>query len=298
VTQFAIIEAPSDLGLHPSGVANAPKALLMAGLAEGLRAEQLGKVPPPAYSAVRDPETQILNSDSLVDYANDLAVATGVALDRGAFPIVLGGDCSILLGNMLALRRRGRFGLFFLDGHQDFYQPTASPTGEAADMDLAIVTGNSHPRVTNLDGLCPLVREQDTILFANRDDDEVKEAGGQEIGITDIKHYNLDAVRDLGAPKAVREAVNSLDPGLAGIWIHLDVDVLSDEVMPAVDYRMPGGLSLKELEEVLQTVMEQGDCVGMDITIFNPNLDRDGKIAARLVACLVNALNPAGEATE
>lgn len=52
---------------------------------------------------------------------------TGEVLDAGDVPIVLGGDCSILLGNLLALRRRGRHGLLFIDGHADFYQPEAEP---------------------------------------------------------------------------------------------------------------------------------------------------------------------------
>ena len=62
-------------------------------------------------------------------------------LDAGDIPIVLGGDCSILLGNLLALRGRGRYGLLFIDGHADFYQPDAEPNGEAASMDLALATG-------------------------------------------------------------------------------------------------------------------------------------------------------------
>jgi arginase len=37
-----------------------------------------------------------------------LADAIGRVLDAGDFPLVLGGDCSILLGAMLALKRRGR----------------------------------------------------------------------------------------------------------------------------------------------------------------------------------------------
>ena len=49
-----------------------------------------------------------------------------------------------------ALRRTGRrHGLLFLDGNADFYQPEASPTGEAADMDLALCTGRGPDRATS-----------------------------------------------------------------------------------------------------------------------------------------------------
>lgn len=63
-----------------------------------------------------------------------LAAAVEHVVDTGEFPLILSGDCSILLGAMLALKRRGRFGLLFIDGHADFYQPDGNPNGEAASM--------------------------------------------------------------------------------------------------------------------------------------------------------------------
>ena len=42
-----------------------------------------------------------------------------------------------MLGATLALKPRGRFGLLFIDGHADFYQPEVNPNGEAASMDHA-----------------------------------------------------------------------------------------------------------------------------------------------------------------
>jgi arginase len=77
----------------------------------------------------------------------------GRVLDAGQFPIVLGGDCSILLGNVLALRRRSRFGLLFVDGHNDCYEPGAYPAGEAAGMDLAQSVGIGPELLTNIDEL-------------------------------------------------------------------------------------------------------------------------------------------------
>ena len=43
---------------------------------------------------------------------------------------------------------------------------------------------------------------------------------------------------------------------LEGFWIHLDVDVLDDELMPAVDYRMKGGLTFVELGELLKVLLK------------------------------------------
>ena len=107
ISSYVIIEAPSILGLFPGGVERLPEALLAAGFADRLGPHAMadGSTPPP-YDSRRDTVTGVLNPTGLHDYAHLLAAATGDVLDRGEVPIVLGGDCSILLGNMLALRTR------------------------------------------------------------------------------------------------------------------------------------------------------------------------------------------------
>ncbi|MGH9132390.1 MAG: arginase family protein, partial [Ilumatobacteraceae bacterium] len=136
---------------------------------------------PPPYDPRRDPETGLLNPTALREYSSDLADAIGEVLEVGEVPVVLGGDCSILLGSLLALRRRGRYGLLFVDGHADFYQPEAEPNGEAASMDLALATGRGPKVVTDLEGLRPLVFDEDVVQFGRRDADEAAAAGSQRI---------------------------------------------------------------------------------------------------------------------
>jgi arginase len=60
--------------------------------------------------------------------------------------------------------------------------------------------------------------------------------------------------------------------------------------MPAVDYRLPDGLTWDELGAVLRALMGTGQAVGIDIAIYNPALDTNGSIARRLVSCLVAGL--------
>jgi arginase len=286
-----IIEAPSTLGLFPSGVERLPEALLAAGFADGLAAPRGERVSPPRYDSRRDPDTGVLNPTGLRDYAHLLAAATGEVLDRGDIPIVLGGDCSILLGNLLALRRRGRHGLLFIDGHADFYQPHAEPRGEAASMDLALATGRGPSLLADLDGRGPLVRDDDVAVFGRRDAAEAEQAGSRRIEDTAIAVFDLATIRQRGAERAARDALAHLDrPELAGVWVHLDCDAVDDALLPAVDYRLPGGLSWAELETVLRLAIDSGRVVGVEITIFNPDLDPDVSIAAALVACLVRAL--------
>ena len=159
------------MGLRPTGVEDLPEALKAAGLMSDLGAQYGGRVSPLYYNSERDKSTLLLNPDSIRAFSLQLAEAVAFVLHKRRFPLVLGGDCSIIIGNLLALRRLGRYGLFFIDGHVDFYQPEASPTGEVADMDLAIVSGRGPNVLTDIDGLKPLVRDQDIIVFGYRDAD-------------------------------------------------------------------------------------------------------------------------------
>jgi arginase len=198
---------------------------------------------------------------------------------------------SILLGCVLATRRQGRAGLLFLDGHADFYQPEAEPKGEAASMDLALATGRGPVVVIDLEGRRPLVRDEDVVALARRDAEDAEEHGSQRVEDTAINVMDLAAVRNVGAEAAIRRALDRLaSPKLDGFWIHLDADVLDDAVMPAVDYRMPDGLHWGELSTILKAAIGSGRALGLDITIFNPKLDKSGAITRDFVDALVDGL--------
>jgi arginase len=291
--RFAIIEAPSVLGLFPKGVETLPDALREAGIAERLNARRAGRVEPPPYDERRDAQTLLLNPHAIAAYSAALADSVGSVIDAGEFPVVLGGDCSIVLGCLLALRRRDRFGLLFLDGHADFYQPEAEPNGEAASMDLALATGRGPAIVVDLEGRRPLVRDEDVVAFGRRDAEDAEKHGSQRIEDTAIRVIDLAEIRECGAAGAAVQAVDHLArPELSGFWIHLDADVLDDAVMPAVDYRMPCGLSWDDLETILQAAIASRRAVGVNVTIFNPKLDDDGSIATALVDALAKGLRP------
>jgi arginase len=288
---FTIIDAPSNLGLWPSGVEMLPVALKSAGLMQRLNASYGGKVPPLPFSETRDPEMSIRNPESIRIYSQQLAEVVNRTVQDDVFPIVLGGDCSILIGAMLGLRRIGHYGLFFLDGHSDFYNAEAEPNGEVASMELAILTGRGPDILTQIDGLQPLVADRDVVVFGFRDEVESSGSGSQDIRDTPIRAYNIDEVRQPDVETVAKEALQSLgDNDVQGFWIHLDADVLNDEIMPAVDYRMPDGLTYDELSRVLKLLIASGKAVGMTVTIFNPNYDHDGSIALGFVDSIVKGL--------
>lgn len=290
--QFSVVDAPSILGLKPTGVETLPEALKKAGLVQGLHAEYAGRVDALPYKSKRDKSTLLLNPHSIKEFSLRLAEKVADVRRKEQFPVVLGGDCSILIGCMLALRRLGRYGLFFIDGHADFYQPEAEPNGEIASMELAIVSGRGPGILTDIDGLKPLVQDEDIVAFGYRDTEEQKEYASQDILETSINTFSLEQIRISESEIVAQKALERLQKNrLNGFWIHLDADVLDNAIMPAVDYPLPdGGLQWDELSALLRTLIASGQAAGITITIFNPMLDRDGSIASKFTQSIIAGL--------
>jgi arginase len=267
-------------------------ALRDCGVVTALGAADAGCVTPPRYDRHGwRPGDGVFNAEAMARYSRRLADRIAALLDGGRFPIVLGGDCSILLGAALALRRRGRFGLAFLDGHSDFRHPGNAPhVGAAAGEDLALVTGRGQPDLTDLAGLRPYLQDADVAVLGVRDEDECL----AELHALAVPTWPVARIRADGAAACARQALARVArDDLAGYWLHLDVDVLDPAVMPAVDSPDPGGLERDELVELLAPLAASPRCVGMEVTVFDPDLDPDGRLARELTDTLVAAVRPA-----
>lgn len=292
-TPYSILEAPSTLGLSTDGVEQLGERLLQLGLGQRIDARMAGRVEVPRKDPEPDMATGVLNAPAIAEWSPRLADAVENVLIRHEFPVVLGGDCTILLGSMLALRRRGRYGLLFIDGNADFFQPEAEPNGEGASMDLAWVTGHGPPLLTNIEGYCPLVQAADVVAFGYRDHDDQAEYCSQPLPL-ELLTFDLPSLRSMGSEHAARAAVDHLTRvELDGFFIHLDADVVDDAIMPAVDFRVPGGLSWDELGTVLRLALASGKAVGLEVTIYNPLKDKDGSAGRGLVDVLAKALGGA-----
>jgi arginase len=145
--------------------------------------------------------------------------------------------------------------------------------------------------VTNLEGHLPLVRDEDVVVLGYRDAEDAKAHGSQPLPAR-MKAIDLTQLRRKGAQAATAEALAHLcrPDGPDRYWIHLDADVLDDAIMPAVDYRMPGGLSWEELIEIVRAAVASPQAAGMEVCIYNPKLDPSGAIARAFVNSLVTAL--------
>ena len=283
----SIISFNSNLGLiEPApgkepGVKKLPEWLRKFGFFDLVEhREEIGLEPPP-YSMYLDQVSDMRNTDSIAAYAKQQAPVIQDVIFRKNFALVLGGDCSIIIGNALALKQLGDYRLFFIDGHTDFMWPSLSSTHGVAGMDLAIVTGHGHDKLSNIYQLGPYFKEQNVWCVGNREFDVRYVAA---IENTAIHYYDLKTLRESGLPACVHSFFDSLVSEPAdGFWIHLDVDVLDPLIMPAVDSPDPGGLSYPELNMMLESLLSHPLCTGLEITILDPDRDPDGKIVNEFI---------------
>jgi arginase len=297
--RIALLDAPSNLGLRPPtpgavpGCAKAPGALRDHGILGRLGARDAGCHTPPRFDPGEwRPGDGVSQSADIARYSIRLAERIGGIVNAGEFPLVLGGDCSIALGSALAMRRLGEelggpIGLVYVDAHSDFRHPgNAHVVGAAAGEALALVTGRGQPDLAAIEQRRPYVRDSDVVVIGLRASDEYR-MDLQASGVA------VRAVPDLRAHGAARTAqwARSQLTGCIGFWVHLDVDVLDPSVMPAVDAPNPGGIAYPELELLLRGLVGGSDCVGAEVTVFDPDFDVEGAYAADLVDALVTGFS-------
>jgi arginase len=293
IIPWQLIGAPLDCTGRFTGVERMPAALRAAGLAAQLAVDDAGDLPVTIINPERDPRTGIVGYADVL--AGSLLIRDALAqqLETGVRPLVLGGCCTILIGIAAALRDHfGRVGLAFIDGHLDFYDGKTSPTGEAADMELAILSGLGPAGLVDLAGPPPLLDPANVYVLGFRDGEQTVADGAPDP--RQVAHkmalYDADMLRRYGyaaAGSAVEERFR-FDPGY--FWLHLDLDVLDETVMPAVDYPMPGGLSWEALAALTRPLIQSSSLVGMDVTIYNPTLDPNGGYARQIVTFLRDLL--------
>ncbi|MDW6021374.1 arginase family protein [Mesorhizobium sp. BAC0120] len=292
---IVIIEAPTNLGLMPPapgqepGTRHAPDVLRELGLHDQLNVREVVRVEPGPYSKDEGRSINIRNVEAIAEHALRLSDAIETAIMAGGLPLVLGGDCSLLIGSMLCMRRLGEPALLFIDGHSDFFLPEQSSTGGAAGMDLALATGWGPPELTDLEARRPYVPAGHVAALGNRDFNRRREADIPDIADAGFYYRSLVDMRHEGIERATGKAVAAITSNSRRCWIHLDVDAIDSALMPAVDSPQADGFSWTEIEKLLRAAQPY-DAAGMQVTIYDPERDPGHTAGKALVDLLVSVL--------
>jgi len=286
---FDLIGVCFDGSGRPLGQAQAPSALREAGLEWAFpSATRIPDVTVPDPSPTRGPLAGFSNERALLAMVDRVYERVTEKLRHGRFPLIYGADCAVLLGAIPALRNvRLTAGLLFIDGHEDATTMEESPTGEAANMEIALLLGLTGARAPEpLRSRLPALGPDAIVMLGQRD-----ELYRREIGVPTIAdRVRLRGVEEIRPdPDSVgRQAaaqIASQAPG--GWWMHIDLDVLDKTEFSACgaahDASMPRGLTWAELSNVAVSALSSGGCSGWSIGVYNPDLDPDRHAARRVV---------------
>jgi arginase family enzyme len=278
---LAVIDVPLDCSGTGRGEERAPAALRAAGLLERLRARDAGEADARIRDTRRDPDTGVLGADDVRRATIAISLRVREVLDARQRPFLLGGDCTLLLGVFRALPRGS--GLWFIDGHADFFDGQSSPTGEVADMDLSILTGHGPPGLLETEG--PLVEPTAVVLLGHRPAELHPDVARENARLDPAIHaLTSPAIRERSAARVAADAAARLAERPA--WLHLDLDVLDQSVLPAVSYPQALGLDWDELVALIRPLVAAPNLVGVSVADFNPDSDLDGNHAVRVVDAL------------
>lgn len=290
---IAIGNVHLDLGAGRRGVDMGPSAIHLAGLVPSLR--QLGhavvdsfdvEVAAPEMADPGDPKARFL--PQIHEACARLADKVESHLDRGHFPVVLGGDHSVAIGTISGIARHWRargesIGVIWVDAHTDMNTPQTSPTGNIHGMPLAVLLGRGHPALVGIAGDRPALDPRRVCVIGARDVDDTEKDIVRELG---VRVYSMSELDDRGTAACVREAIGIASEGTVGVHLSFDLDGVDPEHAPGVGTPVPGGLSLRESHLVCEKLAQTGRLLGIEMVELNPVLDQQN-ITGRLAVWLI-----------
>ena len=290
-----IIGVSLDLGGNRRGVDMGPSAFRIAGLTErltalGLQVVDVGDVvaPIPETKQLGDPRKKYIREISRV--CEKLYKTSLNALEKGAMPLVLGGDHSLAAGSVAATaefaRREGsRVGLIWVDAHGDMNTPASSSSGNVHGMPLAALLGPEPAELSRIGGFSPKVLPENTVLIGIRNlDDREKEI----VRDSRVHVFTMKDIDRNGIAAIVEQALALAGKDTSGVHVSFDVDVCDPSIAPGVGTPVKGGLDYREAHMLMEMISDSGMLRALDLVEVNPILD-DRNTTAILAAELATS---------
>jgi len=291
---ITIIGFPVDLGAGRRGVDMGPSALRIANLKQ--RLEMLGyEVNDTGDINIQIAESQKITNPKLkylkeiLKTSRVLAAKVERTLEKGDFPMCIGGDHSMALGTIAGIaayckKRKLKPGVIWIDAHADMNTDETSPSGNIHGMPLAASLGLGHRDLVDFLGFAPKVKPENCALIGIRSVDLEERKNIKKLN---VPVYTMSDVDKLGIHRIINRVLKQFKEKVDHIHVSFDVDSVDPLVAPGVGTPVPGGLNYREAHLLMESIAECGCMSSLEVAEVNPILDQYNKsaeFAAELVA--------------
>jgi len=278
-----------DLGQARRGVDMGPSAIRYAGVVERLEAigHQLTDEGDIKIATATKTETKAIlrNKKEVLEACNTLADKVNEVMEKGQFPLVLGGDHSIAIGTLAGLGDRyENLGVIWYDAHADLNTGETSPSGNIHGMPLAISIGLGDDDLVNIRDFAPKVKPENVIIIGARSVDPGERELIKEKG---IKVFTMHEIDKLGMTEVMNQAMWYLkDRNVDGVHLSLDLDGLDPLYTPGVGTPVPGGITYRESHLAMEMLYASKMITSAEFVEVNPILDEQNKTGEVAVALM------------
>jgi len=290
--KIVLLGAPSSAAALSAGHERAPAALRAAGLvarlqSAGFEVLDAGDIATRVYQ-VDDEHPRARNFPAVLEVLHDLRPRVEVAIKSGALPLVIGGDCIVVLAILAGARRYYRnVGLVYMDSDADLNVPATSASGCVDGMVISHIVGRGAAEMVRFWGEPPLVREPDIMLFGVNRVDPNEE---QFLARSPMPRHLADEISRRGGAVVAEEAAQRAHSAQREFVLHFDVDVISGREFPATNYPALEGISLADARQAFTVFARQPQLAGINVSAYNPDRDPDGSYGKILIDMIVDAL--------
>lgn len=284
--RIALIGAASGWGAQLRETEQGPDIVKALGLEDILLEEGLN-----AYwrTTVRPSKTakdiQSLHPKDAIDLVNEhnqrLANIVRQSLKENEFPVVIGGDHSIAVGNWGAIASETNaiknFGLIWIDAHMDSHTLETSPSFAYHGMPVAALLGHGEASFVDIVSPGAKIKPENMVLLGVRSYEPPEEALLKKLGVRVIK---MAEIKKIGFAKAFDKALKIAKTGVRGFGVSIDLDGFDPEFAPGVGSPVTGGLNPKEVIPCFKKLARQSGFLGLEIVELNPSRDLDNKTAS------------------
>ena len=293
-----ILEMPLDFGASRHGSDMGPSAIRLAGIKERLeslnhKTFEHGNIFQPTaqeYENIGNPKAKYL--EPIVNACTKLAEEVEQIASQEEFPLILGGDHSIVLGSLAGMaatakKTNKKLGVLYVDAHGDFNTAETSPTGNIHGECLAASAGLGLPELTNLYFEGQKVDPKNICFVGCRDLDPGEKILMKEAGVT---VFTMSDIERQGFSEIIKKVKLFFLTHVDLIHVSFDMDVLDPMFAPGTGIPLPGGLTNREALLLMEEMYLTGKVKSAEIVEVNPILDirnQTANLAVSLAARLL-----------